>query len=182
LAPGLAELFLGGQFGLGLRAAIAAEMDDAHAAILQHPADQQPAVAVGRVFLAAKDRRAGLRKPFQQPLDSLPETGRFGKGAVQNPPLAVIESRILGSPAQQVAEVQIPNSPVLKRWMDRLAIELRGISRIGTRSNVDQHVDPMPCQEVEKRLQRMIGMSDRPDRGCRPWRGIMHCQFIANTR
>jgi len=174
LALGLAELFLDGQLGLGLRPAVAAEVDDADAVVLQHAAHQQPAVAVGRVFLAAKDGRAGLREPFQQPLDSLPETGRFGQRAVQHPPLVVIESLVLGAPAQQVAEVQILNSQVMKRRMDRLAIELRGIPRIGTRSNVDQRGNLMPCQEVEKRLQRMIGMPDRPERGCRPWRGIVH--------
>ena len=182
MALGLAERLLGGQFGLGLRAAVAAKVDDPHAAVLQHAADQQAAVAVGRILLAAKDRRAGARQPLQQPLDSLPEAGRFGQGAVQHAALLVIEARILGASAQQVAEVQILDFPLLERRMDRLAIELRGIARIGTRSHVDQQLDLMACEEIEKRLQRMIGMSDRPDRRWQPWGGIMHCRFTANMR
>ena len=152
MAPGLAKFFFGGQFGLGLRAAVTADVDDAHAVVLEHAADQQAAVAVGGILLAAEDRGAGAGQPFAQPLDSLQEAGRLGHGGVQDPALVVVEARVRGASAQLVAEVQILNLPLQKRGMNRLAIELRGVARIGTRSNVDQQIDAMLCQQIEKRL------------------------------
>ena len=46
--------------------------------------------------------------------------------------------------------------------------------RIGTGAYVDQHLDAVLAQQGQKRLQRVIGMPDRPDGAGRAGRSVVH--------
>ncbi len=164
---GFAEPLLGGELFLALDSAVATDVHNAHAMPLRHPADQQPAVAVGRILLAAEDRHAGLPGLVEQLLDRLAEVGGFGHSAVEHVPGGVVAGRIVDAPSQPIAEKAIFDIPITQRRPDRFSIELRGVTRIGTRADVGQHLDPMLRQQVEKHLERVIGVPDRPEHACR---------------
>ena len=113
MALGLAERLLGGDLVFALHAAVAAKVQHPHAPLAHYPADQQPAVAVGRIFLAAEDGHAILADAAQQPLDPLLEAGRSGQAVVQYMAPIVAKAVVFHAAADQIAEKQILDRPAV---------------------------------------------------------------------
>ncbi len=168
MALGLSEVLGRRQLGLGLDAAVAAEMHDLHIAIAQHSPHEQTPMAIRRVFFAAENGRTRLQGQAQQPLDPLAKGGRFGDPSVEHAAFLVVESFVLDAAAEHVAKKRVLDRSFGQRGTKRLAIELRGVTRIGACANVDHRLNAMLDEQIEKPRQRMVGMPDGPDRG---WHG-----------
>lgn len=109
-------------------AAVAAEMHHANAALAQHPAHQQPPMALGGILFAAENRGPALRCNGQQAFYPLAETGRLGHFAVEDATLIVVEALVVDPSAQQVAEEHILNRPLDKRGVEHFPVELRSVA------------------------------------------------------
>lgn len=160
--------FLEAEFGvelfLGLDPAVSADVQDAQSALSDNPSDKQPAMAFGGVFLAAEDGHPGTSGLVDQLSDRPAKLVRCGHAAVEHSPGLVVTGGIVGASSQPIAEKAVFDAASPQRGPDGFPIELRGVSRVRIGADVGQHFDPMPLQEVEKDVQRMIGVSDRPDR------------------
>ena len=119
-------------------------MDDLDSPLAKYTADQEPAMAIRGILLATKDGRAGLPQNVQKSLNPLVEAGRLGQPGVEHVSGGVVELLVIDATAQQIAEKQILRRPARQRRAKDLAVELRGVARIRTRTNVDHHIDVVP--------------------------------------
>lgn len=157
---------------LALDSAVAANVQQPDSAEQGRPADEQAAVAIGRVFLAAEDREAGSPGLGKQLFERLPESGQLRHSVVEDVSVVVEASRGVDAPSQAVPEIKIFDRPLAQRRPKLFPIELGGIARVGTRPDVGQGFDPLPGQQVEEDFQGVIGVPDRPEReGRARWRG-----------
>src|SRR5438034_1186947 len=88
--------------------------------------DEQPAVAVARIFFAAQQRDTIPLAARQHALDSLPELRRCGNLCVEHMPLGVVEPGSIRTASQLPAQIQVFHSTAGDRGMPSLAIELHG--------------------------------------------------------
>jgi len=164
LALGLPETLLFGQLVLALHSAVAPDVKHVPAQLPQHPADQTPPVAVGGVLLAAHQRCPASLDALEEAFDAFLEPLRLGQPIVEHVPFAVVELVALRPPSQQVAEEQVLYSPALQLVADRLPVELRGVTGVGTGTDVNDELDPVPPDQREECFQRLIRVPDREDR------------------
>jgi hypothetical protein len=104
---------LGGDFGLGFHAPVAADVEHGVAALGEDAADEQAAMAVGRVFLAAKQRHAKALHSGFKAGDGCMESGVVAQPTVKDAAFGVIVIRIRRASTQFGAEKEIADSGLL---------------------------------------------------------------------
>ena len=148
---------------MGVEAAVAANVQRDRAAVDEDSRDEQEAVADGRILLAAHQRDAVLLDAGLDPVDPLQETRHFGERRVQHVPLVVVTVRLGRSAAEFLAHEQVLASGRHDGLLQRLAVELRAVLRIGLSPDIDQHVDLVLPQQSAEMLVGVIGMPDREE-------------------
>lgn len=147
-------------------------MKQPHAPLLEHAADQAPAVALGRIFLPAEQGHPARPHLTHEPLDALLEAARGGHPIVKHATAGVIELVAFRAAPHRVAKVQVPDPRRPQKLLQRLFVELRGVGGVRARADIRHHLDAVEPEEVEKRLRRVVGMPDgehgRLGRGLRP--------------
>lgn len=85
---------VGGNLRVGLHAAVAANMKHCAAMLDENAADQQPPMAMGRVFLAADQRDPEALHACLETRNGGPEPGILAKAAINNVSIGVVVGRI----------------------------------------------------------------------------------------
>jgi hypothetical protein len=138
-------------------------MTEYHPMFSQDLADEQPAVALARLPLAAKQRDPVLASTTQQALNRYLEPWLLGHAIVASVAVLVV----IGLPRWPAAEIlpreEIARTGPAKRRIELLAVEVRREARVRVGPHVYHDLDALGLQELRKVLKRVVGMPDRPD-------------------
>jgi hypothetical protein len=139
------------------------DMTECHPVVSQDLAYEQPAVALARLALAAKQRHPMLSSTAQQALNRRLEPWLLGHAVVASVAVLVV-IRLPRRPATELLpKEEIARAGPAKRRVELLAIEVRSDARVRVGPHVDDHLNALSLQELRKVLKRVVGMPDRPD-------------------
>ena len=110
--------------------AVAPNVQERNRLAREDTANEQSAVAVGRVFLAAHDRDAAHGGLVLYPFESTLKKWRFGDPEIQDVAFIVVELVALWPSAERVAHEEILDSPALDRILEFEPVEVRDVARI----------------------------------------------------
>jgi len=139
------------------------DMTECHPAVSQDLADEQPAVALARLPLAAKQRDPMLTSTAQEALNCHLESWLLGHAVVASVAVLVVIRLPRWPAAEILPEVEIARASPAKRRIELLTVEVRSDARVRVGAHVDDHLDALGLQELRKVLKRVVGMPDRPD-------------------
>ncbi len=142
-------------------------MAECDSAGLKHVAEEQTAVARGRIFLAAHDGDAMLRRARFETLNALDEQRRFREPLVDYVAIRIIERGFDRLAAEFPAQEKISNARRGKRFAERLLIEVRRIPSVWPRADVDEYVNPVLFQKLQEDVHGVIRVPDREDASLR---------------
>jgi hypothetical protein len=148
---------------VGIESSVAPDVQRNRAAFDEDARDEQEPVADGRVFLAAHQRDAVFLDPLLDPFDPAEKTRDAGEGRVQHMPLIVVAVLLRRTAPELLAQEQVLPFGGDDLALQRLAVELRVVLRIGLRPDIDQHVDLVLPEQRTKKLGRVIGMPNREE-------------------
>ena len=131
----------------------------------EHPADEQAAVAIGRILFAAHDGNAIHCAILFESSNALAKESRLGDTVVENIPIRVVERISLRAAAQFLAHVAVLDAPALNRALDLRVVEVRHISRKRLGADIHEHLYGMPLQQAEEDVEGMIRVADGVDAG-----------------
>jgi hypothetical protein len=129
-------------------------------ALGEYATDEQAAVAVGRVFLAAKQRNAESFHTGFKTRDGRLEAVIVAETAVEYMAFGVIIGGILRASAQLRAKKKITEPGLFQRTLHKILVELRHVLGIGRAARIDHNLDVMPAQEFKPGLKVMVGVAD----------------------
>jgi hypothetical protein len=128
--------------------------------LVEHTGDEEVAMALRRIPLAAEHGYPVLGGALDQPLDSLTEQGRLRQSVVANVTLDVVELIALWPSPQLASEKDVVETPGAKCPGEVFPIEVRGVSRKGGSTYICNHIDPCRPQETEERGEIVVGVTD----------------------
>jgi hypothetical protein len=131
----------GGNRFVGFQSAVAANMNHDVAALREHAADEQAAMAVSRVLLAANQGHAESLHAGFKPCDPRLEAGVVAQTAIKNAAFGVVVGRIGRPSAEFRPEKEIPDSGFLQRSLHQFLIELRDVLRVGRTARIDHYLN-----------------------------------------
>jgi len=134
-----------------------------HALIGEDFADEQPAVALPRLALAAQQRDSTFATSRQQALYGSSKRGLLGYAVVARVTLLVVVLLPRRPPAKLLSQKEISHSYPTESDIQQLAVELRRNARVGIGADVHDELDPLTPQELREALKRVIRMTDGPD-------------------
>jgi len=146
----------GGQFRLGLQAAIPPDVMDRDAALAEHAADEQAAMATGGVFLGAQSRYDVLPQALFQTGQALPEPGGLDYLVVQDMTRGIIICVAARPAAEFAAEVDVLESRGAQSLQQWFAIELCGVLGIRAGAHIGDHSNGMVPQQAQEVFHGMI--------------------------
>ena len=139
------------------------DMTEHHPVVHQDLADEQPAVALARLPLAAKQRDSVLASTAQQALNRHLEPWLLGHAVVASVAVLVVIVLARWPAAELLPEEEIARASPAKRRIELLAVEVRSDARVRVGPYVNDHLDALGVQELRKVLKHVVGMPDRPD-------------------
>jgi hypothetical protein len=140
-------------------------MTERHPVVDQNLADEQPAMALARLPLAAKQRYPMLASTAQEALNRYLKPWLLGHAVVASVAVLVVIRLPRWPAAELLPEEEIARADPTKRRIELLAIEVRSDTRVRVGPHVDDHLNALSLQELRKVLERVVGMPDRPDHG-----------------
>ena len=143
----------GGQFRLGLQAAIAPNVIDRAAAFAEHPAHEQPAMTSGGVLLGAQGGHDVLPQALLQAGQALPEIGGLDYLVVQDMASGSVVDVAARPAAKLTAEVDVLESGRAQGFDERFAIEVGGV--LGIRA---ERTSATTCTECSASSSRNFSM------------------------
>jgi len=114
--------------GVCFQTAVATNVEHGVAALGEHAADEQAAVTVGGIFLAAEQGHAEALHAGFKPLDRCQKTSVAAQPAVENAAFGVVISRIVRPSAQFFAKIKVADSCLLQGTLYEFLVELRDIA------------------------------------------------------
>jgi hypothetical protein len=138
-------------------------MTELHPVICQNLADEQAAMALLRLALAAKKRDAMLPTTAQQTLNGHPERGLLGHAVIASAAMLVVICFSRWPTAELLSEEEVAHASFAESHIQLLAVELRRDARVWVRAHVHHDFDALGAQELGKPLECVVRMSDRPD-------------------
>ncbi len=93
--------------------------------VVEHPCDQEEAVALGRVFLAAHHHNSILTCSIEQTIQSSPELRRLGHPTVEHVVFRIVELRPIRATAEFFAQEHVLDASFSQAKLQVSAIELR---------------------------------------------------------
>ncbi len=146
-----------------VESSVAPDVQRDRTALDEDARDEQKPVADGRVFLAAHQRDAVLPDSLLDPLDPAEKSRHAGERRVQDMSLVVVTVLFRRTAAEFLAQKQVLPFGGDDLALQRLAVELRAVLRIGLSPHIDQHLDLMLLEQPDEMLIRVIGMPDREE-------------------
>lgn len=146
---------------------VAADVQDRRALLGHDAADEQVAVARGRVFLAAQNRHAVLPHAALEALDPGAEQGRAGDLRVADPALGVVKFLAFRPTAQLGAEEQVLDAHFGDKRRQAFSVEVRCVLAIRLRPRISQDFDAVLVQQPHEDVGGMVGMPDGEQYGRR---------------
>ncbi len=126
-------------------------------------ADEPPTMAVSRLCLAAHQRYSMLAATLDETPDGCLERCLLGHTIVEGAPLLVVMILMCWSAAQFVSHEEIVRTAPAQSRLEMLAIELLSEARVGIGPHVHDELDRLTAHEIDKLLERVVGMTDSPD-------------------
>jgi hypothetical protein len=145
---------------VGFQAAIAANVKHGVAVLAKDAADEQAAMAVCRVFLAANQCNAeALHAGFKASNGRL-EVCIVVEPAIEDAAFGVVVGGI-GRPAAQLrAEKEIADSRLFQGTLHEFLVELRDILRVGGAARIDHHFNALLEEKGQPSLDGVVGVTD----------------------
>jgi hypothetical protein len=144
-----------------LETAVAADVLDGDSLSREESADQATSVAAARVLLAAEDRHPemGQAKPdsFQAGL----ERAAGGEQVFVDAAPVIVERGIARPTTELVAESEVLDAGLEQCLAQRPGVEVGDVTRERLRSSIDQHLDIVLFQQVEKCREWMARVPNR---------------------
>jgi len=153
-----------GRLILCLNVSVAPDVPDDGSPLAQGSPDEEPAVTSGWVFLAAKQGDPADPDLLLQPMYTIEEPSRSLDPRVVYPALHVVELLPLGPSSQLQTEEQVLDPVPRQDGFNVFGVEARRVPGVRTRTDVHHNLDPVPLQQADELLCRMVGVSDREDR------------------
>jgi hypothetical protein len=126
----------------------------------QNLADEQPAVAVIWLTLAAHDRNPMIGRSCQQSVHRLGEAGLLRHEPVKSVPLRVVVIVASRTASELLAEEEVANSGPAQALLNLLAVELRRESRVREGAHVDDVLDLLLAQKTDEFVELVIGVTN----------------------
>jgi len=139
---------------------IAADVQQIGSALNKDAADEQTAMAVGGVFLAAHNCDAEAVGSAFEATDAIEKIGTFGNLGVARVTVEVVEGFVFGTPSNCIAEVEVLHCSGGHEVSQRLAVEVRGVTGVGSGAHIDEDLDAMLLQQFDEVLRRVRRMPD----------------------
>jgi hypothetical protein len=142
-----------------------ARRDVAHknVALPEHASYEQVAVTIARVSFAAHDRDAKLECARTKALDTRFEKRGVGSPVVKDVPILVVELIAGRAATESAAEEDVLDASFRQLAAQRIAIEMRAVSRPGLRSNVCYDLNPVVAEQGQESCRSLIRVADRED-------------------
>jgi len=145
---------------VGFQAAIAANVSHDVAALGEHAANEQAAMAVGGVFLAADQGHAEARHAGLKPRNGCLKESVVAEPAVKYAAFGVVVGRIRWASTQLRAEKEIADSRFIQGALHKFLVELRDVLRVGRAARIDYHFNAVLAQKGKPCREVMIGVAD----------------------
>jgi hypothetical protein len=139
------------------------DMPEYHPVVSQDLADEQAAVTLLWLALAAQQRDPMLSSTAQEALKGHLEPWLLGHAVVASMAVLVIIRLPRWPAAELLPEEEIARAGPAKRRIELLAVEVRSDARVRVGPHVDDHLNALGLQELRKVLKRVVGVPDRPD-------------------
>ncbi len=101
-----------------------------------------------------------LAHPPLEACDTGLEEVRGGHPVVADVALGVVVFLTARPSAQLLSQKRITDPGAGQRGAQRIAVEVRRVPGVRLRSGVYHDLDPVPAQQLDELLQRMVGMTD----------------------
>ena len=118
-------------------------MTERHPVVGQNLADEQPAVALARLPLAAKQRDPMLASTAQEALNRRLKPWLLGHAVVASVAVLVVIRLPRRPAAELLPEEEIALAGPAKRRIELLAIEVRSDARVRVGPHVDDHLNTL---------------------------------------
>ena len=118
----------------------------------------------GRVFFAAKQGDPVSLDLHLQSMYTIKERPRSLDQRVVYPTLRVVELLSFRPSSQLQTEEQVLDTVARQDSFDVFGVKVRRVPGVRARTGVYQNLDPVPLQQANEPLCRMVGVSDRVDR------------------
>ena len=136
-------------------------MFERHAARRERASNQQAAVTGSRILLAAHDRDSpALHFRFER-CESALKRRRLGKLLIQHMAVRVVKLGVVRVPAEFPAQEDVSQPGGGDRRPQRFHVVLPGIRAIGFRAHVNQRLDVVRLEQIEKLLDGEIRVTNR---------------------
>jgi hypothetical protein len=144
----------------GFETAVCADMDEIVSTLYQNATNEQPSMAVRRIFFTAHQSNPKLRHAALQASDSALKKRICGAFAIQDASARVVVIVASGSPPKFFSEEKIPDPRRRKVALQSGPIKLRSVFGMGRRARIDDDFDLVSSQQANKCLERVRGMAD----------------------
>lgn len=114
--------------------------------VRQHLPDEQSPVALIGLALAAEKREPMVLGAGQQPIDRLLKRSLLSHLAVESSAVRVVVVFAGRTATELLAEEEVPQAPGAQGMLQLVSVEVRRVSRVGVRANVDDELDALLAQ------------------------------------
>lgn len=143
-----------------IQAAIAANVQHGVAALGEHAANQQTAMAMGRVLFAAKQGDAIALDAGLKAGERFLEAGLLAEMAIKDVPMGIVAIRIRRSTAEFRAQVEIAEARLFQRTLKNFPVKLGRKFRIGRGAKVDYDFNLMLAKKSKPDVKVMLGVAE----------------------
>jgi hypothetical protein len=131
--------------------------------VREHLANEQPAVTVLWVALAADQGDSVATRALDQTLDGGRKGLLFGHRSVQRVTPGIVVTLPRGTAPKLLAQEQITHPAPSHASLEIITVEVRRVARIRKGPNIDQALDSLRQDKSRKLIELMIRMAYGPD-------------------
>jgi hypothetical protein len=164
LGDGVVLAGFGFELGVVLKAAIGADVSDGDFAFGEDARDEKIAVADKGVFFAAHHGDAEFAAPFIEAGDAGIKEFGGGEAVVENAAIVVVEVIAFGAASEFAAHEDVFDAVFFGERFEFGHVELGRVAGVGLRADVNKGLDAELFEEADKKIGRMVGMTDGEER------------------
>jgi len=142
------------------QAAVAANVNHGVAALGEYAANEQAAMAVGGVFLAANQGHAEALHASLKSRNGCLKKSVVAEPAVKDAAFGVVVGGIGRTSAQLRAEKEIADSSFLQKTLHEFLVKLRNILRVWRAARIDYHINAVPAEEGKPHINGVVGVAE----------------------
>jgi hypothetical protein len=150
----------GGHGFVGVKVAVAPDVEHGVAALNEHAADKQAAVTMGGVFLAAKQGHAKALHAGFKAGDGCPEASVVAEAAIEDAARGVVIGRIGGTATEFSAEKEVANSRFLQGPLDGFLVKLRNVLGVRVAARIHNHLDLVLSNKRKPGFEVVVGVAE----------------------